>query len=291
MGGMETIRISGRGGLALEADIAGPEAGAAVVLLHGGGQTRHAWSRAFHALAAAGYRVLSYDARGHGGSAWDPEGDYSTDALVADLCAIQAHLAAPVALVGASMGGITSLTAIGEGALPDAAALVLVDVAPHIRREGVARIRAFMTARPEGFANLDEVADAVAAYNPERPRPRDPSGLMKNLRTGDDGRLYWHWDPRIISDRFDEHAAYLDTFETRMTAAARAVGVPTMLVRGTQSDVVGAEGAERLQALIPDARIEDVGGAGHMVAGDRNDAFNAVVMDFLAAVYAESGSA
>ena len=291
MGGMETIRISGRGGLALEADIAGPEAGAAVVLLHGGGQTRHAWSRAFHALAAAGYRVLSYDARGHGGSAWDPEGDYSTDALVADLCAIQAHLAAPVALVGASMGGITSLTAIGEGALPDAAALVLVDVAPHIRREGVSRIRAFMTARPEGFANLDEVADAVAAYNPERPRPRDPSGLMKNLRTGDDGRLYWHWDPRIISDRFDEHAAYLDTFETRMTAAARAVGVPTMLVRGTQSDVVGAEGAERLQALIPDARIEDVGGAGHMVAGDRNDAFNAVVMDFLAAVYAESGSA
>ncbi|WP_420426341.1 alpha/beta fold hydrolase [Algiphilus sp.] len=288
---METIRILGRGGLALDADIAGPDSGPAVVLLHGGGQTRHAWSRAFHALAEAGYRVLSYDARGHGGSAWDPEGDYSTDALVADLCAVQAHLAAPVALVGASMGGITSLTAIGEGALPDAAALVLVDVAPHIRREGVARIRAFMTARPEGFANLEEVADAVAAYNPERPRPRDPSGLMKNLRTGTDGRLYWHWDPRIISDRFDEHAAYLDTFETRMTAAARAVAVPTMLVRGTQSDVVSAEGAERLQALIPDARIEDVGGAGHMVAGDRNDAFNAVVMEFLATVYAESGSA
>lgn len=283
---MNTITIEGRNGLALEADIGGPAQGPAVILLHGGGQTRHAWSRALTALAEAGYRVLSYDARGHGGSAWDADGDYSTDALVADLCAVQRHLAAPVTLVGASMGGITSLTAIGEGALKDAQALVLVDVAPNIRREGVARIRAFMTANPEGFANLEEVADAVAAYNPDRPRPKDPSGLMKNLRTGDDGRLYWHWDPRIISDRFDEHAAYLDTFEERMTAAARAVDVPTMLVRGTHSDVVSAEGAERLRELIPDARIEDVGGAGHMVAGDRNDAFNDVVLGFLETVAA-----
>lgn len=283
---MDTIHISGRDGLALEADIAGPASGAAVVLLHGGGQTRHAWSRAFRALTGAGYRVLSYDARGHGGSAWDDAGDYSTDALMADLGAVQAYLDAPVALVGASMGGITSLAAIGEGAVRDVEALVLVDVAPHIRREGVARIRAFMTANPDGFANLEEVADAVAAYNPDRPRPKDPSGLMKNLRTGDDGRLYWHWDPRIISDRFDEHAAYLDTFEERMTAAARAVDVPTMLVRGTHSDVVSADGAERLRELIPDARIEDVGGAGHMVAGDRNDAFNDVVSRFLHSVFA-----
>lgn len=283
---METITISGRDGLALEANVAGPEQGPAVILLHGGGQTRHAWSRAFRAMAEAGYRVLSYDARGHGGSAWDEAGDYSTDALVADLQAVCRHVDAPVALVGASMGGITSLAAIGEGAVADVEALVLVDVAPHIRREGVARIRAFMTANPEGFANLDEVADAVAAYNPERPRPKDPAGLMKNLRSGSDGRLYWHWDPRIISDRFDEHAAYLDTFEERMTAAARAVEVPTMLVRGTQSDVVSADGAERLRELIPDARIEDVGGAGHMVAGDRNDAFNDVVIGFLTSVFA-----
>jgi len=284
---MNTITIEGHNGLALQADIAGPQQGPAVILLHGGGQTRHAWSRAFKALADAGYRVLSYDARGHGGSGWDSEGDYSTDALVADLGAVEHHLAAPVTLVGASMGGITSLAAIGEGALADAQALVLVDVAPNIQREGVARIRAFMTANPEGFANLEEVADAVAAYNTERPRPKDPSGLMKNLRTGDDGRLYWQWDPRIISDRFDEHAAYLDTFEERMTAAARAVRVPTMLVRGSQSDVVSAEGAERLRELIPDARIEDVGGAGHMVAGDRNDAFNDVVRGFLDVVVAD----
>lgn len=277
-----TTRLPGMGGLQLAVDIAGPEAGAPVVLLHGGGQTRHAWGRAFRRLAEAGYRVLSYDARGHGESAWHPEGDYGTDALIGDLRAVIATLDAPPALVGASMGGITSLATIGEAEQPVARALVLVDVAPHIEPAGVARIRDFMTGHPEGFANLDEAVDAVAAYNPSRPRPKDPSGLMKNLRTGDDGRLYWHWDPKIISERFDEHAAYLETFETRMTAAARNIRVPTLLVRGGASDVVSPEGARKLRELIPHARVEDIAAAGHMVAGDRNDAFNDVILDFLA---------
>lgn len=276
-----TIRLSGAGGLPLAADIAGPESGVPVVLLHGGGQTRHAWGRAFRRLAEAGYRVLSYDARGHGDSGWDADGDYTTDALVADLRAVVATLDAPPALVGASMGGITALATIGEAADTVARALVLVDVAPHIERAGVARIRDFMTGNPEGFADLDEAADAVAAYNPSRPRPKDPSGLMKNLREGDDGRLYWHWDPKIISERFDEHAAYLETFETRMTAAARHIRVPTMLVRGGASDVVSPEGARKLRGLIPHARVEDIATAGHMVAGDRNDVFNDVILDFL----------
>jgi non-heme chloroperoxidase len=278
-----TIRLPGMGGLQLAVDIAGPETGAPVVLLHGGGQTRHAWARAFRRLAEAGYRVLSYDARGHGDSAWHPDGEYGTDALIGDLRAIVATLKAPPALVGASMGGITSLAAIGEADEPIARALVLVDVAPHVEPAGVARIRDFMTGHPEGFADLDEAAGVVAAYNPSRPRPKDPSGLRKNLRHGDDGRLYWHWDPKIISERFDEHAAYLETFETRMTAAARNIRVPTLLVRGGASDVVSPEGARRLRELIPHARVEGIAAAGHMVAGDRNDVFNDVILDFLGA--------
>lgn len=275
------MRLHGRDGRAIAADVDGPASGPPVILLHGGGQTRHAWGRAFRRLAEEGYRVLSYDARGHGGSDWDPDGDYSTDALVGDLRAIIDSLDALPMLVGASMGGITALATIGEAEAPVARALVLVDVAPHIEREGVARIRDFMTGRPQGFANIEEVADAVAAYNPSRPRPKDPAGLMKNLRTGDDGRLYWHWDPKIISERFEEHVAYLETLEARMTAAARNVRVPTLLVRGGQSDVVSPEGARKLRELIPHARVEDIASAGHMVAGDRNDAFNDVICSFL----------
>jgi len=278
---MTTQRLLGSDHLYLAADIAGDADAPPVILLHGGGQTRHAWSRAFHELVNAGYRVIAYDARGHGQSDWSPAGDYQTDALVADLKAVIATLPRKPALVGASMGGITSLVAVGETAEPLASALVLVDVGPKIERSGVANIRAFMAANPEGFATLDEVADAVAAYNPARPRPKDPSGLMKNLRRGDNGRLYWHWDPKLIADTPREHVAYLDAFEERMQNAARQVSIPALLVRGTHSDVISAEGAALFRSLIPQAETVEIAGAGHMVAGDRNDAFNQAVIDFL----------
>lgn len=278
---MKTTSLEGRHGLRLTADIDGPAAAPAVVLLHGGGQTRQAWSRAFTELVAAGYHVLSYDARGHGESDWADDGDYSSDASVADLLAVIATLTQPPALVGASMGGMAALIAMGEAVTPIATALVLVDVAPKVERDGVEHIRDFMTAHLDGFTSLDEVADAVAAYNPSRPRPSDPSGLMKNLRTGDDGRLYWHWDPRLIDTRFEEHLAYLKTFEVRMEAAAQRIQAPALLIRGGQSDVVSEAGVEAFRQQMPQAEVVDIADAGHMVAGDRNDAFNAAMIDFL----------
>ncbi len=278
---MKEFRIPASEGLTLSAQSDGHPGQPSVILLHGGGQTRHAWGRAFRQLVDAGYHVLSYDARGHGQSDWSPSGDYRTDALVADLKAVIATLDGRPALVGASMGGITSLVAIGESSAPLARAMVLVDVGPKIERKGVEHIRNFMRANPDGFATLDEVADAVAAYNPSRPRPKDPSGLMKNLRRGDDGRLYWHWDPRLIAETTEEHVAYLEAFEERMAGAARGVHVPALMVRGAHSDVLSEAGVRVFRELIPHAEVADIAGAGHMVAGDRNDAFNDAVIDFL----------
>ena len=64
------------------------------------------------------------------------------------------------------------------------------------------RIGAFMAEHmDDGFASLDEVADAIQGYNPHRPRPTNLEGLKKNLRHGDDGRWYWHWDPAFIGGR------------------------------------------------------------------------------------------
>jgi len=60
--------------------------------------------------------------------------------------------------------------------------------------------------------------------------------------------------------------------------------VPTLLVRGRQSDLLSEEGARKFVELVPHATLADVGGAGHMVAGDRNDAFNDAVTGFLAAL-------
>src|SRR5258708_17222409 len=97
------------------------------------------------------------------------------DAFAADIRTIATSMAQPPALVGASLGGIASMAAIGESEGPPIArALVLVDVAPTIEMDGALRIGAFMAEHMEdGFASLEEVADAIAAYNPHRPRPRD----------------------------------------------------------------------------------------------------------------------
>jgi pimeloyl-ACP methyl ester carboxylesterase len=164
---------------------------------------------------------------------------------------------------------------------PVARALVLVDVAPRLEPEGVARIGEFMLGHLDGFADLEEVADAVAAYNPHRPRPSDLSGLRKNVRLHDDGRWYWHWDPAFMArdPSADEPRSIRN--EARLEDAARALTLPVLLVRGRQSDVLSEAGARHLRSLVPHARSVDVAGAGHMVAGDRNDVFNGAVVGFL----------
>jgi pimeloyl-ACP methyl ester carboxylesterase len=199
------------------------------------------------------------------------------DALVDDLARVTATLPAPPVLIGASMGGLTALVAVGEQRVV-AAGLVLVDIAPRIEPEGAARVAAFMRAHPEGFASLEDVADAVAAYNPHRERPANPEGLKRNVRLRD-GRWYWHWDPAFLRPR-----EQVPSDAGRLTDAARAVAVPTLLVRGQQSEVLSAEGAAELTELIPGARVVDVSGTGHMVAGDDNDVFTREVLDFLGAL-------
>jgi pimeloyl-ACP methyl ester carboxylesterase len=277
---IRTRRFEGSEGNSLVADVAGPDDGLPVLLLHGGGQTRHSWRRALIDLAGQGYHALALDARGHGESAWPDSGDYQVSALCADLRCVMAALAQqrqPPVLVGASLGGVTAM--ITEGETPGLMrALVLVDVAPRIEPAGVERIFRFMQAQPEGFANLEEAADAVAQYNPDRPRPRDPAGLAKNLRQGADGRWRWHWDPRFMNG---DRKLKTNAMQDRMLAAAQAVQVPVLLVRGQHSDIVSDAGVAELRQHLPHLQYVDVQGAGHMVAGDRNDHFNAAVLDFL----------
>jgi pimeloyl-ACP methyl ester carboxylesterase len=278
------VDLEGAGGVRLRADVFGDPDAPPVMLLHGGGQTRYAWGTTAQILAARGWLVYRVDLRGHGESEWPADGDYLLDAFASDVDAIARALPKLPVLVGASLGGVASMVAIAEADVPIARALVLVDVAPTMEPEGVDRISAFMTEHLEsGFGSLDEVADAIAAYNPHRPRPTDLSGLRKNVRLRDDGRWVWHWDPRFITgsrgSRDETRASF--TTPRRLQAAARRLTLPTLLVRGRASDLLSEEGAKELLALVPHAEFVDVAGAGHMVAGDRNDVFNEAIVGFL----------
>lgn len=272
---MTRVTFDGHGGLRLAGDRRGH--GTPVLMLHGGGQTRHAWAGTAAALAREGFQSLSVDLRGHGDSGWAPDGDYSVGAFVGDLAAAIRQFDTPPIGIGASMGGIVLLH--GAASLPPGSlrALVLVDIAPKMEPDGVSRIVGFMTAHPEGFATVDAAADAVAAYLPHRPRPQDLTGLRKNLRERPDGRWVWHWDPAMLGET--NMAGERDV--SRLEDAARALAIPTLLVRGTQSDLLSEDGVRHFQMLVPHAEFVDVGGAGHMIVGDRNDAFTSAIMGFL----------
>ena len=266
----------GANGLRLAGDSWGDENNPLVVLLHGGGQTRHAWKGAGERLAQEGFFAVAFDARGHGDSEWAPESEYGHDVMVEDLrCVLREIDRGAPALVGASMGGGTSLYSVGEG-LVDATALVLVDIAPRIEEQGVSNIEAFMGQKPQGFDSLEDVAAAIANYQPQRPRPRSLDGLGKNVRLWPDGKYRWHWDPLFRPTRFDlreRHRLY--------AASATKLTLPVLLVRGGMSDVLTEEGVRDFRQLCRHAEYVSIPDAAHMVAGDRNDTFGGAVVNFL----------
>jgi len=285
---MESTYFVGNDGLRLAADTLGHSGHPAVVLLPGAGQTRFAWRRTALALAQAGYRVISLDLRGHGGSDWSHIGDYSIDAFVGDVLQVLPQLTPQPIVVGASIGGIALAIAVGENPGTRVKGLVLVDVVPDMRTDGLTRIRGFMEAGTLGFATVEEAAAAVAHYLPGRPKPPSRAGLENNLRRGSDGRFYWHWDPAFHAGSKARAAGGM--FE-RMAAAARRVRVPTLLISGGDSDVVNSAGIDGLRRSIPDARWVSIPGASHMMTGVGNHAFTAALLDFLTAVNDEHQAA
>lgn len=268
--------ISSRG-TTIAADEFGDPTRPPVLFAHGGGQTRGAWGRSAKQVAERGWYALSMDLPGHGQSDWVPDGDYSVPSLAADLREVAQQIGRAPVMIGASLGGLSALVAEGEGAGGVFAGLVLVDVAPRLELEGVTRIYSFMRGNPDGFASVEEAADAVAAYLPHRERPSDLSGLRRNLRLTEGGRYVWHWDPRLLDGDPAEHEKGI----LRCEEASRNLCLPTMLVRGQTSDVLSQEGVDSFLALAPHAQFVDVREAGHMVAGDQNDAFADSVTAFL----------
>ena len=270
-------RWDGHGGVSIAGDTWGDPDAQLVMLLHGGGQTRHAWKGAGETLGKSGYHAVAFDARGHGDSDWAVTSEeYAPDCMVEDLACVARALGSdrPI-LVGASMGGGTSLLSIGLDKV-DAAALVLVDMAPRIEPEGSRKIQEFMNQKPDGFDTLEEVAEAIANYQPHRKRPRNLDGLAKNVRLGANGKYVWHWDPkRRAGQRIN------GDYRDRLSAAADTLSLPTLLVRGGLSDVLSEAGAQSFLQQAPHAEYVNVKNAAHMVAGDRNDIFADSVIEFL----------
>lgn len=265
----------GDGGLPLAAHAVPRPDAIEVLFAHGFGQTRHAWTRSMLQLAAQGITSAAWDMRGHGQSGRNAPGErYDVQQFIADALAVRQTLPTAPVLVGASMGGLVGLAAQARGA--GFSALVLVDVTPKWELAGMQRILAFMGAHPEGFEDFEHAAREIAAYLPHRRSRKSPADLAHLLVRGEDGRLRWHWDPRLLQDLADS-----DKYQDELAEAARRIEVPVLLVSGGRSDLVSAETIAHFRSLVPHAEHVCLPDATHMVAGDDNDAFTRSILSFL----------
>lgn len=271
-----TAATSGNGGATAATSGNGGGDRPSVLFLHGGGQNRYSWKNTGQILADEGLHVVALDSRGHGDSDRSPDANYSVDALCADTLAVIDQIDRPVILIGASMGGMTGILAAEEAGPEKVTKLVLVDVVPRYEKHGSARIREFMASGLHGFESLEHAAEAVAAYLPYRKKPRSPEGLKKNLRFRD-GRWFWHWDPAFLTKPVD------DSFvrEEKLEQAAIDLEIPILLIRGRLSDVVSEEGVKHFLKTVRHAEFVELSHAGHTAAGDDNDAFSEVVVQFV----------
>ena len=276
---MKQIQFTGAEGQTLAADTMGVDDALPVILAHGGGQTRLSWRRTQERLAAAGLRAIAIDLRGHGESQWSSSGHYRIEDFADDLLCVAHALGTPPALVGASLGGLSGLIAEGEIRPGSFASLTLVDIAHNMEPAGVARVMGFMAAHLEtGFASAEEAAEIVDSYRPREGRRTTAERIAPYVRKGQDGRWRWHWDPRFITSVMSSRG---EARMERLAEAARRLACPVHLIRGGSSDLVSPEGAAAFLDLVPHARFTDIAGAGHMVVGDRNDAFADAILTFL----------
>jgi esterase len=252
--------------------------GPPLLFLHGGALTAHSWDFVCRELRAR-YRCLALDQRGHGDSEWSPELDYGVDAHVRDIAGVVAvlELGRPV-LIGQSLGAINALSVAARH--PDLpAALVLVDAAPWVRRDGARRVADFVLA-PAELPSVEDFVERAVRFNPRREPALLRRSLRHNLRRLPNGMWTWKYDRRhLSSERFDEFAASLPELE-RLIPEIRC---PTLVVRGEESDVLTGADAQRLASALPNGRAVSVPGAGHTVQGDNPEGLAAELREFLTA--------
>ena len=275
-----TKRLKTPSGITVEYDLWGELEKNAILLLHGGGQTRHSWKATAEKITQTGRCAITMDLRGHGNTDWSQSGDYTLNDFSSDVAFLIGELQINPVLVGASLGGLVGIYLEGKYEPDSISGLVLVDIVPNMNIAGAERVKDFMLEHSKtGFASLSEVSEILSKYNPHREKSSDLEGLKRNLRKRGE-KWFWHWDPMFIStERGEENPDMRNP--VLLNELCSNITVPMLLVRGKMSDLVTEAEAKEFLERYPDASFADVSGAGHMVVGDKNDVFARAIIDFL----------
>ena len=234
-------------GAELYYEVHGPAAGQPVLLLHGGLFNTEAWVNLSPVLAAAGYRVIAMDSRGHGHSTWG-DAPITYEQMADDALGLLDYLKiAKTDLVGWSDGGIIGL-----------------ELAIHHSER------------------LDRVVAYGANFTPDGVHDLVPSDQLPPFE-----RLvadYQRLSPE--PERFDDLAGQLEELykvapnfsETDL----KSITVPVLILDGAEEEFIDADQPVRMAALIPGAELVIMPGTGHFAPFAQPAKFNQIVLDFLA---------
>ena len=224
--------------------------------------------RDFDTLAAdlaTSYRVVCPDVVGRGRSDWlaDPMG-YAIPAYVADMVTLLARLdAETVDWVGTSMGGLIGL---GVAALAHSPLrrLVLNDVGPVIEPTSLQRIGTYLGA-PVRFSSLEEAADAMWAISQGfGPHSREQwLALTRPMLRPDGDGFKPHYDPAIAVPFKAITPEMAEAGQALLWQAYDSLKLPTLLLRGAESDLLSAATAQAMTQRGPRARLHEFAGVGH----------------------------
>jgi pimeloyl-ACP methyl ester carboxylesterase len=225
--------------------------GTPVVFAHGLTFDRHMWDPQVAALSA-GYRCIAYDMIGHGGSS-AAGGPYSFEDEAENLHALLGQWnASPAHVVGLSMGGMMAMR-LAIAYPQDVLSLALFDTsAEEEESENVPRYEALVAA--SRGPNVAAVAEAVAAIM-----------FSATFRASHPDVVAAYKESYTALD-FDavEPALKAVTGRTNVLAALSRVGVPALVVVGSEDAATAPDRAQHIAEAIPGARLEMIAGAGHM---------------------------
>jgi pimeloyl-ACP methyl ester carboxylesterase len=244
-----------------------------VLLLHGIGNYGRYWDL-FAEVIAGRLRLVAPDARGHGESGRPRDGYAPADFVADALAVLDAARTERAIVVGHSMGGLHSIHLAAEH--PDRVqALVIVDASPEPMPAGSERARRLLTERPARFADRAE----ARAYL-ERTSAGYTDGVYRNRLEfafrEDDGGLIWRSDTEALERIMEARVPAKDRW-----AALREIRCPTLVVRGTRSNVLSDDAAQRMVRVLADARLLELD-AGHNVALERPHELAGAVVDLAA---------
>ncbi|MCX4163603.1 MULTISPECIES: alpha/beta fold hydrolase [Paraburkholderia] len=250
-----------------------------VVMLHGLRSYAYTWEPVAAALVDR-YRVIALDQRGRGASDWDPRRDYYTDAYVRDLKVLIETLGLQrFVLLGHSMGGANAFVYAGDH--PDRlAGLVIEDMGPGASASsaGSERIKRELKSTPDAFTSWDEARAFWRRQRPNISAAALDSRVEHSLKSEADGRVVWRHDAEGIA------AARLAATPEQLVdlwPVVTGLQVPTLVLRGGNSDFLSDMVAVEMEALNPLINALSIPGATHYVHDDKLTIFNVALRYWL----------